>query len=229
MVPSKAEQDFWTRIYFLAKQCKVEFEDDELEYMDRLLSPLGYELVSAALDKIIEARDSRDPFPSIKDIKAKVDSRLDPDTEAGEVALKIGTAITKIGPHRGSEFKEFVGEIGWAVIQSSGGLESVCSLDDKALGTHRAQWRGMALSLIKIKENNPRSALLPGPTQRPELPAPKEEESDPAEAYSARLVVSEMVRAAFSGAPKEDVQSASDDVAIEVQRQKLRKQAEKLS
>lgn len=171
--PSRAEREFWTRIYWLAKQCKIEISEEEAGYLDSQLGSLGYEKLVVALDTILSRRDSRDPFPAIRDIKAAVDARLDPETEATEAAARIVQANARIGHTNDARYRKFVGELAWTVVQRSGGTSVIGAMTNSEIAIHRAQWKQIALGLIE----RARAGLL---DEGPSLPPPDRPKDQPA-------------------------------------------------
>lgn len=121
-----------------------------IETYDRLLSPLGYENVNKALDEIMLERDSRDPFPSIKEIRAKVNPTLDPTAEAVRLANMIIGGVSKHGPYNIERAKAEIGETGWAAVRAYGGWETVCdSLSNSNRTMMITQFRDLILAMMK--------------------------------------------------------------------------------
>lgn len=114
----------------------------------------------------------RDPkttrFPLPATIRDRLTPAITPENEALEAVSRIIAAISKIGPYRVADAREFVGELGWAVVQSEGSWENVCqNLTDDNLGMLRAQWKNIALTKMARAKN--------GMTEAPGLPSPKGE------------------------------------------------------
>lgn len=127
--------------------------DETIELYDQHLAPLGYDRVCKALDRIVVERNSRDPFPSIKDIRLVIDPELDPDQEAIVIASRIAGAVSRIGPYQADLAKQLIGEIGWKIVQSEGGWENVCqTLTYENQGTLKAQWRNLARTFLSRME-----------------------------------------------------------------------------
>ena len=122
---------------------------ETIELYDQHLGPLGYDRVCTALDRIIVERSSRDPFPSIKEIRMIVDPELDPDQEAMVIASRITGAVARIGPYQSALARNMIGEVGWRIVQSEGGWENICqTLTYENQGTLKAQWRNLAKTFI---------------------------------------------------------------------------------
>lgn len=114
------------------------------------LEDLGFDRVCLAIDEIIKTRRGRDTFPSIRDIREKLEPQIDPEAEAIDICGRITEAISRIGPYRERDAREFVGEIGWALVLRDGGWRTVCEiLDYENMATLKAQWRQAALGKIK--------------------------------------------------------------------------------
>lgn len=141
------EQKFFTRITALASMCGFTLSPEVIALYDRNLSKLGYENLSHALDVVITNRKSRDPFPSIREIREIISPDADPEVEAIEAAGRIVQAVSRIGPYQCDKAREFIGELGWRVVEREGGWVNVCNvLTDENLGMLKAQWRQMAKS-----------------------------------------------------------------------------------
>ena len=153
-------QEFYVKITALASLCpSFTLNPEIIRIYDRNLSPLGYERIIQALDEILIDRSSRDPFPSIKDIRGYIDPELNPQHEALETVSRIIESISRIGPYQGQRAKDFIGPLGWAVVTREGGWQQVCSvLNDDNLGTIRAQWRQMAAAIFHRAKNGFTSA-----------------------------------------------------------------------
>lgn len=129
--------------------------EEVIELYDQHLGPLGYDRVCKALDRIIVERSSRDPFPSIKEIRTIIDPELDPDQEAMVIASKIAGAVARIGPYNSELARSMIGEAGWQVVQCEGGWENICqTLTYENQSTLKAQWRNLAKTFISRAESN---------------------------------------------------------------------------
>jgi hypothetical protein len=162
-------EEFFTRLTALA--CMVQnFTLDEtvVAIYDRALAPLGYKNVAEALDEIISERNSRDPFPSIKEIKAKILPELDLEAEAALIASTIVGAVSKFGPYRLKEARHILGEVAWAIVETEGGWENIClSLTNDNLGILKAQWRNLAKTFLNRRSVG--APLLPFPSRKKSL------------------------------------------------------------
>jgi hypothetical protein len=120
-----------------------------IDLYDQHLGLLGYERVCKALDRIIIERNSRDPFPSIKEIRTIIDPELDPDQEAMVIASRIVGTVSRVGPYQPELARQSIGDVGWKIVQSEGGWENVCqTLTYENQGMLKAQWRNLAKTFI---------------------------------------------------------------------------------
>lgn len=147
----KNEQEFLVRLTAIAKTVpNFLLTKEVVATYDRLLSPLGYENVNRALDEILIERDSRDPFPSIKDIRAKVNPALDPTAEAVRLANMIAGGVSKHGPYNIERAKAEIGPLGWEAVKAYGGWEIVCeALTNSNRTTMIPQFREHILAILK--------------------------------------------------------------------------------
>lgn len=117
----------------------------------RALEPLGWEAVSGALDQHIEERDSRDPFPAIKDIRGKVSPELDPEMEATLAASRIWEAIGKYGYPNPDRARAFLMPLEWAVVKAEGGWVRICESTCETPGSIlKPQWKKL-YQAIKVR------------------------------------------------------------------------------
>ena len=134
--------------------------EETIELYDQHLGPLGYDRVCEALDRIILERNSRDPFPSIKEIRMAIDPELDPEQEAVVIASRIAGTVSRIGPYQWELAKELIGEVGWRIVQCEGGWENVCqTLTYENQSTTKAQWRNLAKTFLSRAEYGPSRVL----------------------------------------------------------------------
>lgn len=142
---------FLDRLLVLAKICKEESVADVAELYDRVFSKIGYDAGTKAVEKVILERGSRDPFPSIAELrKAAVGGPEDIDL-AVEAAGKIFEAITKCGWNAPGKAQEYMGDIAWRVVGQFGGWVTLCeSITTRNSGTFRAQFRDAALASIRL-------------------------------------------------------------------------------
>jgi hypothetical protein len=135
---------------------------------DAALRPLGYAAINRALAHILENRDGRDPFPSIKEIKRLIQPEQTQAQSAVEIAGKILKCVTYLGPYKTAEARREMGEIGWEVVTMSGGWESVCSIQDKDIPFNRGQWAKLAESLL-ARRPLVASSQIEGPKSPPQI------------------------------------------------------------
>lgn len=129
------------------------------------LEDLPFDRVASALcDVRRDPRTTRCPLPAV--IRAKVNPESDPEAEAVEAVSRITHAIARIGPYRVEEAREYIGPLGWIVVQREGGWEAVCGiLTDDNIGILKAQWRQMAVAQFKrAKAGLIDAPALPSPT-----------------------------------------------------------------
>jgi len=148
------QQGFYQRLMCLASLVPgFQLSQSLIALYDSSLKSMGYARLCFAIDEIIQNRSSRDPFPSLKEIRGRANPQLSHEDQAALIASQIIGAIRSIGPYRLSDAKEKLGSLAWQVVQSEGGWENLCtSLDDENLPTLRAQWRNLAKALLTQKQ-----------------------------------------------------------------------------
>lgn len=152
-----------------------------LELYYELLSELSPRTLELALKTIMRnGAQTRFPLPGVI-LQAACPSRS-PEAEAVEAAGRIPEALYRYGYTDPHGAKDFIGELGWLIVEREGGWECLCAkVTTNQLPILKAQWREMAKSLYsraKAGLNNiPPS--LPHPTRRitiAELPSNESEE-----------------------------------------------------
>lgn len=145
--------DLFQRLTILAQFCNQSISKEMLNFYDSVLSVYGYDKAVGAIDKIITMRRGRDFFPSPADIAKVIQPQLDPDDEAREAASRIIGAISKYGQYNPGAAKEYIGELGWAVVNRFGGWMNICIMDiEESTTTMQAQFRDLAKSIYRRAE-----------------------------------------------------------------------------
>lgn len=129
---------------------RAKFEDEILRMYAEDLSDLDYPAVNRALETY--RRDPRNktmPMPS--QIREKLTPQVDHESVAREIAARIGGAITKFGWASSDRAREYIGEIGWRIVETRGGWTNLCqnhgvTIDPTAF---EAQVREQAKAAVK--------------------------------------------------------------------------------
>ena len=106
-------------------------------------------------------------WPTIVEIKRLCEGTNISDEEIGqEVAARIQGAISSCGWNNFKAAEEFIGPIGWAVVQQSGGWARICEQESDNIMSDRKAWRDSAVIVVK-KSRMPNGDLPPSlPTKR---------------------------------------------------------------
>lgn len=143
-----SRQAFISKFVLLAEMCGKSLSEDLVAMYEKSLSQLGYEKLSYVIEQIILERGDRDPFPSIRTIREKVVPTPSAESEAIDAANRISEAMAKYGYGRREEAKQFIGELGWLIVQRQGGWENLCENTlTTQMPTLRAQWRELGKTL----------------------------------------------------------------------------------
>jgi len=100
------------------------------------------------------SKDSKNKFfPAPANLSQYINPETSADAQANEIASKIRQAISEIGYVSPTRAHLFIGDIGWQVVQRSGGWQYICENHGASLSplTFYAQSRDTAKSII---ENN---------------------------------------------------------------------------
>ena len=145
------------------------------EYYDKILSTTQLamyveDLVAIEPEDLIKAvriyrndpKNERFPLPA--KLKAMVVPANTDEDQARDASARIIASVSKFGPYQEQRAKEYIGELGWLVVQRQGGWRAtVEALTYDNQGQLQAQWRDLALSLA-------RRSKLGLVDQAPELP-----------------------------------------------------------
>jgi len=142
------QQKFLKRLEVLANLTGATLTKDIVALYDRGLRSLGYDALCGAVEEVIKTRRSRDPFPSIADIAKILRPREEDRDLAIEAAGRVIQAIGKFGTYQADEARQWIGEIGWYVVERAGGWSTLCARPESEREICRAQYRDLALSAI---------------------------------------------------------------------------------
>jgi len=147
------------------------------EYYDKILSKSQLTMYSAHLQDLtteeLQAACStytRDPNNKFFPLPAMLRQLIRPvligdDENAREAAGRILASVSKFGHTNTERAREYVGDLGWAVVARQGGWLNVCTmLTEDNVGMLQAQWRELAISL----QRRARAGLLDTPPGLPE-------------------------------------------------------------
>lgn len=95
----------------------------------------------------------RDPknktFPLPAQIIDIMNPRVSVDAQSQEIAGRITQSISKFGYTGGASAREFIGEIGWSVVQRFGGWAEICR--DHGVSIQPGQFFAQTRDMIKAK------------------------------------------------------------------------------
>lgn len=104
----------------------------------------------AVLQALSRCRKELRTFPTVSEIAGRIPGcAIDPKHQAQLIAGKILKCITRLGPYKAREVHAELGDVGWEVVQQSGGWETICSLTDRDVSMNRAQWVRLSESLLE--------------------------------------------------------------------------------
>lgn len=108
-------------------------------------------------------------FPLPAQIRAICEPPVDDDSLAREAASRIVSAVRTIGYPSPGVAREYIGELGWKVVERNGGWMSLCqNLMEDQIGTFQAQARDLARAQIQFA----RAGRI---DEAPALPSPNTE------------------------------------------------------
>lgn len=109
------------------------------------------------VNKHMVSRPANEPFSkTVTKIIDIASPSTDDDSEAREIAARVWESTSRFGYPNPHEASEYIGEIGWEVVQNYGGWQSLCeSLKERERTSFTAQVR----DLIKSKMTRKRAGL----------------------------------------------------------------------
>lgn len=117
------------------------------------LQDLNFERVTSAYSEYRKDFKNNN-FPLPAKIREMINPKQSKESMSNEAAGRIREAITKFGWCNQYEARAFVGELGWAVVERSGGWQYVCENHGKELNqtAFYAQSRDLAKSIAESAE-----------------------------------------------------------------------------
>lgn len=117
------------------------------------------------LSTVFQESRKLERFPSLGQMLAFVKPKKDLNGEAALIADKIVHAIERYGWNNPRQARECIGEVGWALVENSGGWTAVTNVPSyEQLATYKAQWRNSVKAILnKVESGQISSAkdLLP--------------------------------------------------------------------
>lgn len=149
----EAKQNFGKLIFLLAKECDKELPRDIIPIYQSMANKYGYEVLSAAVEFTIRQRKSRDPFPTPFEL-GEICERILGKSEgsAEEISGRILKSVSKFGRINSEAAREYMGEVGWEVVQLSGGWSTICSMKVDQTNFFLSQWKKTAENLLSNLE-----------------------------------------------------------------------------
>jgi len=139
-------------------------DDDVISMMIDDLEDLPHAVVIKAYETY--RRDPKNKFfPLPAQIREIVSPVVSPEAEAREIIERIKKAIADFGYPRGASACEFIGPVGWKIVQANGGWTRVCESEFTMNPGLLAQARNRAEDLVRYKDQLGDNVIS--------LPAPK--------------------------------------------------------
>ena len=143
--------DFAALMQFWARQLKFppnDFKDKEsVELWWDHLHKYGLEALKTAFSKSFRTEDT---FPTLSRLLELLDGpKQNREQLAIDIAGKVWESLGKFGQYKPSEAEEWLGSVGWQVVQMLGGWYNITeTTTDDDRGTFVAQARGFAISIL---------------------------------------------------------------------------------
>lgn len=142
------KERFVVAMMALAEACGRTISPTLLAIYDESLRDLGYGPVCSAIKQLLTERREGDLIPAIRTIREKIKPEPTAKDDALDASHRVWEAIGKFGYSRQAEAREFIGELGWLVVEREGGWPAICEHSDVRHQTAlKSQWRELAISL----------------------------------------------------------------------------------
>jgi len=114
------------------------------------------DLLEVGADKALPAlevcRRKMRSFPTIADVLAEIPGAVVDELDvARDIGNRIWDAIGRFGWTNQARAQEFLGEMGWSVVERMGGWQNLCTMDSEERGTFVAQARDFAMSRMRLE------------------------------------------------------------------------------
>lgn len=141
---------FGVGMYSLAAATGTSLTKEAVMGYYNVLKKYDMSQVISAMELLMTELTPGQRFPVPRQIIEKFQPVKDEDSEAREAAGRIVAAVSRFGWPNPERAKEYVGELGWAVVERQGGWVTVCEvLTPENVGQMQAQWRDLAKSVQK--------------------------------------------------------------------------------
>lgn len=192
----------------LAEYLQTTITDDQLVMYTKELEPYGKETLACAITQIKQGTERfYGKFPLPGEIIRFIAGN--DDDYALESALKIIRSVEKFGWPNPTEAHQFIGELGWSVVQAYGGWVNVCKMLDQVekTGIYQTQFHKSAKMMLNRARLPSRDggSLLP-PQFRRQL------DERPKEIGAAVSVGSVIARLTEQGRAQEESNSVSPEI-----------------
>lgn len=163
------------KIVYAWKSYNRTIEPGTLSFMLDVLNEQDHAAIIKALNSYCINPKNKMP-PTIADIMAFINPTVDDEALAIDASSRVVAAVTKFGYNNAVEARDWVGELGWAAVERSGGWLNICENLGLSLqvGTFTAQVREICKAQIKAAKagtlNTP--PALPEPENKKGLPEP---------------------------------------------------------
>lgn len=112
-------------IVYMAAYYGRDLKDGVVQMMASDLEDLPYKEVAAAY-QAYRRNPKNKTMPMPAEIRGMIQPIVNHDAKARDVASRIPHAITRFGHSNPEEARAYIGEVGWDIVQSSGGWSYLC-------------------------------------------------------------------------------------------------------
>lgn len=123
-------------------------------YINALLNymPASLNDYLSGFDRFIKSGAKSFPTPFM--LKSYIENKPNPDQLAHEIASRIRFAISEFGWSSTEKAKNYIGSVGWQIVERSGGWLYLCENHGLKLQplTYFAQCRDMAKTILELDE-----------------------------------------------------------------------------
>ena len=112
-----------TIIWEICQRCERSLSENYIKSWLRSCIKIGEKKALFALGKIYKKAKQGYMIPSIDEFEQLSESETEPSLQ---IAERIVRGMQLFGAYKNEEAKEFIGKLGWKVVQNNGGWQEMC-------------------------------------------------------------------------------------------------------
>lgn len=149
------DSKFYDTLKNLGKLGSIDLKH-HLPVLKMFVETYGDELSTEILKRCILKMRGRYTIPTLGDLQAELEEMKNLESDSPlEIASKMASAICKFGGANVQGARNYIGEIGWKVVELEGGWGRICrTLQESQMPFVKGQWAKMVES-VRHRESTP--------------------------------------------------------------------------